>query len=115
MKTETPRNLRVFNHLPQQNAFGDEPDFGFGRRDVFKPDLVADFIAEPDAEFLRHARGEQSRSEPARLQDDDLAARRKPCRRSICGTCVDLPEPVGADRISRRSDFRRAIISPSIS
>ena len=68
--------LRVVNHLPQQHAFGDEADFRFRRRDVLEADLVADFVAKFDAEFLRHARGEQARGQPARLENRPPARRR---------------------------------------
>ena len=65
--------LRVLNQLAQENSFGDEPDARPRRGDVFEPDLVADFIAEPAPAFGRDPRCEQSRGETARLEDDDLS------------------------------------------
>ena len=65
--------LRVVDHLPQQNAFGHEADFCLRRRDILKADLVADFLAKFDAEFRRDTLGEQSRREPARLKHHDLS------------------------------------------
>ena len=63
-------------HLPQQHAFGDESDPGRDGGDIFEPDLVTDFVAEPDAAFVGDARGEQTGREAARLEDDDLAVAR---------------------------------------
>ena len=45
----------------------------------------------------------------------DRARSGKPCRQSIRGTWVDLPEPVGACRISRRCSRSLARISRSLS
>ena len=64
--------LRIVNHLPEQNTFGYKTDFSPRRCDIFETDLVADFVAELDAEFLRHARREQSRGQPARLENHNL-------------------------------------------
>src|SRR5712671_6511126 len=69
--------FRVVNHLPQQDAFRDKTDFGFGRRDVLEADLIADFLPKLHAEFLRNSRREQASGEPARLQDDDLTLAQK--------------------------------------
>jgi hypothetical protein len=65
--------LRVVNHLPQQNAFSYETNFGLRRSHVLKPDLVTDFLAEFHAQLGCDARGEQTRGEPAWLQNDHLA------------------------------------------
>ena len=65
--------LRIFNHLPQQNTFGYKTNFRFRRRDVFKTDLITNFFAKFYTKFVRDARGEQASRKSARLQDDDLA------------------------------------------
>ena len=65
--------LRVLNHLPQQNAFGHKPDFGFGRRDIFEADLVTDLLAKFHVQFLGDARREQPGRQPARLKNHHLA------------------------------------------
>ena len=64
--------LRIVNHLPQQDAFSLKPDFRLRRCDIFEADLVADFVAKLDAEFLRNARREQPRGQPTRLENHDL-------------------------------------------
>ena len=65
--------IGIGKHLPQQNALGDEADARLRGGDLVEPDLVADFVAEPHAALLRHARREHPRRQPARLQHDDLA------------------------------------------
>ena len=65
--------LRVFNHLPQQNAFGHKPDFCPRRRHIFEADLVTDFLAEFHVQFLRNAGREQTCGQPARLKHHHLA------------------------------------------
>ena len=70
--------LRIVNHLPEQNAFRYKTNFRLRRRDIFEADLVADFVAKLDAEFLRHARREQPRGQPARLENHDLPVAEQP-------------------------------------
>ena len=65
--------LRVLDHLPQQDAFGDEADAGVGAGDVLEANLVADLAAELGLAFPGDARRQQPRGQPARLEDDDLA------------------------------------------
>ena len=104
---------RVFLHLAQKNALGDVENAGVARGDVFEPVLEADFAAELDAALLRDALGQQTRGEPARLQDDDrgpLPA--SPSSRRYCGICVDLPEPVGAWTMTRFWPRRTRARSP---
>ena len=95
----------AFLHLAQENALGDVEDAGVARGDIFEPVLEADFAAQLDSALLRHAPGEESRGEPARLQDDDASAvcqlPARPSSRRYCGICVDLPEPVGAWMMTR--------------
>ena len=66
----------VLDQLPEQNAFRLELDARGPARDILEADLIADFAAQFHAEFLRDARRQQSRGEPARLENDDLARRR---------------------------------------
>ena len=73
--------MRVSNQLPEQHAFGHETDFRFARRDVFKTDLVADFAAKRNAQFLSNPCGEQ-----ARLVKSTPRARLDTCRRSTTST-----------------------------
>src|SRR6476620_543967 len=65
--------LGILDQLAEQNSFGDETDAGARRGNIFEPDLVADFIAEPVSAFARDASGGQSRRKTARLKNDDLA------------------------------------------
>jgi len=67
-------------------------DLRFRRRDIFKTDLITDFIAKSHTQFPGYTRGEHSRGEAARLKNDNLSVTSKPCFKSICGTCVDLPD-----------------------
>ena len=46
---------RVLNQLPQQNPFGLKLDARGVADAVFKTDLITDFAAQLDAEFLRDA------------------------------------------------------------
>ena len=63
----------VLNELAQQDAFGLELDARGVAGDILKAHLVADFAAKGHAKFVRDARREQPRGEPARLEDDDLS------------------------------------------
>ena len=67
----------ILDHLTQEYAFGDEADARPGGADAIEANLVADFIAEPDAALVCDARREQAGGEPARLQDDNLAVARE--------------------------------------
>ena len=49
-----PAQFRIVNHLPEQHTFRHKPDFRLRRCDIFEADLVADFVAKLDIEFLRH-------------------------------------------------------------
>ena len=73
------------------------------RRHVLEADLVTHFAAELNAEFLRDARGEQSRGEAARLENDDLAiARRARLSKASAGPewfCRTLSGPAGRDAL----------------
>ena len=64
---------RIVDQLAQKNSLGDEPDTGARRSDVFEPDLVADFIAEPAVALGSDAGGEETGGKPARLKNNDLA------------------------------------------
>ena len=107
--------FRVVNHLPQQNAFGHKPDFRPRRRDIFEADLITDLAPSltPSSCATRAASSRAASRRGWRTTTWPLPS--NPCFSSICGTCVDLPEPVGADKISRRSDFNRAMMSRSMS
>ena len=97
-----PAQPGVERHLPQQNALGDEADARRRRHARFEPDLVADRLPQRRADLLGHALRQQAGREPPRLQDDHLPfAQQVRGARSICGSCVDLPEPVGACTMSR--------------
>ena len=75
---------------------------------------VADLLAERHAQFLRHARG--GRVANGAIGGGSLLVRRPQREHRLPGTCVDLPEPVGADKTSRRhQDFNRAMMSLSMS
>jgi hypothetical protein len=68
-----PAQLRVLDQLAEQNSFGDEADTRALGGEVFEADLVTDFIPEADVTFGGDARGEETGSEPAWLEDNDLA------------------------------------------
>ena len=65
--------LRVLNHLAQQQTLGDKADACVGAGDVFKANPVADFAAKLGLAFPGDARREEPRGQPAWLQDDDLS------------------------------------------
>ena len=67
------RQRLVLDQLPKQNAFGLELDARSPAREILEPNLIAHFAPEFHAQFLRHARSQQSRREPARLENDNLA------------------------------------------
>src|SRR5213080_825120 len=64
---------RIVDQLPEQNAFRFKLDARRAARHILESDLIADLMPDLDAQFLRHTRGEQSRREPPRLKDHDLA------------------------------------------
>ena len=64
--------LRVLDHLAQQQALGDEADARVGAGDVLEANLVADFAAELGFAFPGDAGRQESRGEPARLEDHHL-------------------------------------------
>ena len=64
---------RVGDHLPQENALGDEEDAGLRGGNIVQPDAIADLRAERDAAFLGHALGQHAGGQPAGLQDDAAA------------------------------------------
>ena len=66
------RQLRVINHLPQQEAFGHEANFRFRAGHVLEANLVTDFTTELHPEFFRHASGEQASGQSPGLKDHDL-------------------------------------------
>jgi len=65
--------LGVANHLPQQQALGDEADAGAGAGDIFEADLVANLAAQAGPPLPGDPRRQQPRRQPPRLQDDHLA------------------------------------------
>ena len=65
--------LRVLDHLAQQQTLGDKADACVGAGDVFKAYLVADFAAELGLAFPGDARRKEPSGQPAWLQDDDLS------------------------------------------
>jgi len=69
--------LRLVDHLAQEQAFGNEADARVGAGGVFEPNLVADLAAERSLSFPGNTRGQESRREPARLQDYDLPVAQK--------------------------------------
>ena len=111
-----PTQQWVAEHLAQQDALGDVLDAGARAGDVVEADAVADLLTPTRCHALaRDAGGEHPGGQPAGLEDDDAFPRSpsRPASRSICGTCVDLPEPVGAWRMRRRlpAGSRNAAIS----
>ena len=63
--------LRVGEHAPRENAFGDVPEPGSRRPRLLEAHLPADHIGI--AELLRDAPGSHARRDPPRLEHDDLA------------------------------------------
>ena len=84
----------------QEDALRDEAEARGFRQMLLEPHLVTHFTAEPAAAFPRHPRRHGARGDPAGLQDHDAFRPATPASRSICGTCVVLPEPVAATRTS---------------
>ena len=70
--------LWILNQLPKQDPFGDEADAGTLGSQVFEPDLVTDFGAEPHLALGGDARSEEASGEAAGLKDDDLAGAEEP-------------------------------------
>ncbi len=64
---------RILDHLPQQQALGDEADAGASAGDVLEANLVADFAAQFGLAFPRDPRRQEPCGQPARLQDHYLA------------------------------------------
>ena len=91
----------------QENALGDKTDAGAEAGAVVEADLVADLGAERAVALPGHAGGDGAGGDAAGLEDDDAVAagsarRGRPgSSRSIWGTWVVLPEPVGATRTRR--------------
>ena len=56
-----------------ENAFGDKSKPGFGARDLFEANLIADRFSQLLTQFLCHAASRQSRGQPARLQHQYLS------------------------------------------
>jgi len=66
------RELRILEHLSQENSFGHVPDPGRRARQVFEPDLVAHFAAERHAQLGRRAHRQEPGGDPPGLQDRHL-------------------------------------------
>lgn len=64
--------LRIVEHLAEENALSDVPDARARRGDIVETDLVTDFLAELCVAILGNPRGEHSSWQPAWLEDDDL-------------------------------------------
>jgi hypothetical protein len=105
----------VGQHLAQQDALGHIADAGAGPGHIFEADLVADVVAEGDTAFLGHPGGQQAGGDAAGLQDNHGAAPRTPWSSRICGTWVDLPEPVGAWMTTRLRWGRAAAMAGAMS
>ncbi len=94
----------VAEHLAQEDALGDVLDAGAGAGDVVEADAVADLLRRATCR-VRARRGRRASGRAGGGVGGRRRAARSPSNpasRSICGTCVDLPEPVGAWRMSRR-------------
>src|SRR6478736_1866844 len=65
--------VRVLKQLPEQNSLCHEANPCCLRGDLLEADLVTDFVAEPSVALERDPLREQTRGQPPRLQDDDLA------------------------------------------
>ena len=63
--------LRVGEHAPRENAFGDVPEPGSRRSRLLEAHLPADHVGI--AELLSDAPGSHARRDPPRLEHDDLA------------------------------------------
>ena len=108
--------LRVVNHLPQQNALGDKTDLVFADVAFSKADLITDLLARVALQALtQRVRRADARRAGAVATRPPAHRQANQCLNSIWGTCVDLPEPVGADKISRRSACNRTMMSCSMS
>ena len=90
--------LRVLKHLPQQHAFGNETDARVGAGDVLEANLVADFAAKLGLAFPGDTRGQQTRRQPARLQDHDLPVPSTPRSSSIAEPGWISPNPSARTR-----------------
>jgi hypothetical protein len=87
--------------LAEQNAFRLELDAGSGADEILETDLIADFAPERDPKFLRHAVSQHRAARRRGCRTTHWPLPSSPCRSNICGTWVDLPEPVGACSTSR--------------
>ena len=66
----------IVEHHAREHAFGDDLDPRPARHLGAEPHAIADGLADLFAERRRHARGGGAGREPARLEHDDLLARR---------------------------------------
>ena len=72
----TPSSDGIVEHHAGEHALGDDLDARPARHLRAEAHAIADGLADLLAERRRHARGRGARREPARLQHDDLLARR---------------------------------------
>ena len=86
--------------LGEQDAVGHHLDERVVARSVGEPDLVADDIADVDAQLLGDAIGDRSRDAARLGVTDDAVVRRGPARGRSSGSCVVFPDPVSPATIT---------------
>ena len=94
-----------------EHPLGHEADARPRARDVLEAHLVADRAAHLLAQLLGHASRRHPRREPARLEDDDLALRRRAPRRAARAGRASSSRPPAAPR-ARASGGRAAMPRP---